>query len=314
MAKPRILVIGSSKMSLNLKIKSLPERGESVITNFGYSYNPSGISLVSAIAASKLDADTMFCTRVGDDFHGDKIKSLFLKHDIDPRFAVTDKKRATGLDTVFTDSSGISRIISCPGANIGLCDADLEDAFISYPDAVLIQGDISCDNIYESVYLANKKKIPVMFDPSGVNFEEFDFNAIGNVEIFSPNANETYAITGVRPDGVESCLRACIKIINKFKCHYVIIKLGEKGCFVFDGVYSEIAPSFDTEICDRSGVGSIFNAGFLYMFIASKDVVKASVYANLCSSIALSRQGSYESAPSFEEVEAFIKKNKLNFD
>ena len=314
MAKPRILVIGSSTMSLNLKTKYFPERGEEVITNFGYTYTPSGISLTSAIAIAKLNSDSMICTRIGDDIHGDKIKSLFLKHNIDPRFIVTDKKRSTGLSTVITDASGISRTISCKGANAGLCDTDLEEAFISYPDAVLIQGDISCDNIYEAVYLANKKKIPVMFDPSHVDFDEFDFNALGNVEIFSPNADEAFAITGIRPDGVESCLRACIKIINKFKCHYVIIKLGEKGCFVFDGVYSEIAPSFDTEICDRGGVGSIFDAGFIYMYTTSRDVVKASVYANICASIALSRQGTFESAPTFNEVEAFIINNKLNFD
>lgn len=314
MAKPRILVVGNSYMSLNLKTKSFPERGEAVVSNLTYSYKPSGISLVSAIAISRLSSDAIFCTKIGDDMHGDKIKSFLLKHGIDSRFIVTDKKRQTGLDTIITDTTGISKSITFLGSNAGLSETDLEEAFISYPDAVLVQGDISCDNIYETVYLANKKGIPVMLDPTHVDFQEFDFDALGNIEVFSPNVDETYTMTGIRPSGVESCLRACIKIINKIKCHYVVIKLGEKGCFVFDGVYSEIAPSFETEICNRGGVGSVFNAGFLHMFISSGDVVKAAVYANICASISLKKEGALESVPDYEEVNLFIKNNKLNFD
>lgn len=314
MAKKRILVIGNSVTELHIKTKAMPERGEISVTDFGYSFIPGGRAFISAVATSRLGHEVLFCTKLGNDSYGDKLRSVLVANDVNPRFIITDKKRITDLDTVITDSTGIPRIISYRGASVGMCDADLEEALISYPDAVLIQGDLSCDNIYETVYLANKKKIPVILDPAGVDFSAFDLNALGDIEIFTPNADEVFSICGIRPNNVESCLRACVKIIGKIRCRYIVIKLGEKGSFVFDGVYSEIAPSFETEVVDRRGVGSIFNAGLVSMYLSSGDIVKGVVYASVCSSLCLSKEGEYSSIPTIDEINDFIEANKLNFD
>ena len=123
-----------------------------------------------------------------------------------------------------------------------------------------------------------------------------------------------YKITGIDPTDANSALHACVKIINKIKCKYVVIKLGERGCFVFDGVYSEIAPSFETEVIDRRGVGSVFNAGLVSMYLSSGDIVKGVVYATVCASLCISADGEYSSIPTIDEINDFIEANKLNFD
>jgi len=314
MPKPRILVVGNSLMSLHLRTKAMPERGEKTVTPYPYAFHPCGRGLFSAVAASRFGADVLFCTRIGDDVYGEKLRSLIVKEGIDPRFIVSDKKKSTGLDTRIFDYTGIERVISCPGANAFLSDVDVEEAYVSYPDAVLLHADLNHDLLYESVYRANKAHIAVMLDPADANFSEFDLDALGEIEIFSPNVEETYKITGITPVDVESCLRACVKIINKIKCHFVVIKLGDRGCFVFDGVYSQIIPAFECDSVSHEAVGSVFNAALIYKFLESRDIINAAVFANMCSSLSLREQGGFASIPNASLLEAFITENKLNFN
>ena len=314
MAKSRILVIGNSKMDLVLKTKVFPEIGECVKTEYPYSFQPSGKGLVSATLISELGSDAILCTRVGDDLFGDKLKTLFMKNGIDVRFVVSDKKRTTGLDTIISNPSDFSRNISYSGANAFLCDDDIEQAFMSYPDAVLIHSDVPKNILYGVVQNANSMKVPVIYDPVGVNPADFEPELLGNLEIFTPNSDEVYLLTGVSPVDVESSIKACIKLINIVKCHYIVIKLGSKGSFVFDGVYSQIIPAFNTECVDRAGVGTVFNAALTHIYAQTGDIIKASAFANMASAISLSKEGEYASIPTLSEIDAFIRDKNLNFE
>ncbi len=314
MAKPRILVIGNSKIDFLMKIKRMPEKNEKAVSNHAYSFVPNGTALISAVTACELGSDVVVSTRVGNDTNGEKLKDIYLYKGIDTRFVVVDKKRVTALDLIISEQFDSERIISCPSASAALSDEDLEEAFMSYPDAVLMHFDTSDEIIYEAVKLANSKNIPIMLDPVGKKLSDFDFDPLGNIEIFSPNVEETYELTGIIPDDVESCLHACIKIINMIKCHYVIIKLGAKGAFVFDGVYSKIVPTTDITVEDRGEVGSIFNAALLHAYLATCDIVSAAGFANAVSSLSLTKKGSFDAIPSISEVQDFINKNSNDFD
>ena len=313
MAKPRILVIGNSCVDFHIKTRRLAEKGEKVVTPYNYDFVPGGRGLLSAVAACQLSSDVLMCTRVGDDTYGDKLRSIYVSKGIDPRFIITDKKHKTGLDTYITEGMSLPRVISCSGANSALSDEDVEEAFMSYPDAVLFHFELSDGIIFESVKQANKNKVPVMIDPCCNNLREFDFDLLGDIEIFSPNAEETYQMTGIVPDDVESCLRACIRIINLIKCHFVVIKLGAKGCFVFDGVYSQIVPAIDTQTNFRGAVGSVFNAALLHGYLRSGDIVEAAEFANAVSSLFLTKEGTFNSIPEIKEVEEYIKKTRVDF-
>ncbi len=314
MAKPRILVIGNSSIDFLLKTKTMPQKGETSVSNYGYSFLPSGKGLIAAVCAAELGSDVVMCTRVGNDYNGDRIKSLFAQKGIDPRFIKTDKKRATGLNTIITEIPDDKRIISCPGANSALSDEDLEEAYMSYPDAVLMHCDLADEIIYEATDTANKKKIPILLDPAGTNLSEFDIEPLGNIEIFTPNVDEVFKLTRIIPDDVESCLHACIKIINQIKCHYIIIKLGSKGCFVFDGVYSEVVPGFETTVESRDSVGTIFNAALLHKYLETNNITAAASFANAAAAVSLSKSGNYSAIPTKEETDNFISKNVMNFN
>ncbi len=314
MAKPRILVVGNTFFELNLHVKNMPYVGEKIDSLLPYDFTPNSRSLISAVAGSQFGSDVLFCTKVGNDNFGNRVKYLCLDNNIDTRFVFVDKKRPTGLNTYIHTSDSSPCVISCAGSNSALNESDLEEAFVSYPDSVLIYGELPTEILFEVINLSNAKKIPVMFDPDGADFNEFNFNALGNLEIFTLNAHQAKSITGIEPDDFESCLKSCIKIINMIKCHYIVIKLGVKGCFVFDGVYSEIIPFFETVTEDSGAANEAFNAGLLHMYLKSGDIVKGAVFANLCYSLTLSRSGILSAIPEHDDIKDFIIKNRLNFN
>ena len=90
MAK-RILVIGSANIDFIVKTPYVPERGETLVAEGGYSLMPGGKGANTAVAVSRLGAQAVFCSRVGDDAYGERLKKIYAENGIDLRF-VRDRK------------------------------------------------------------------------------------------------------------------------------------------------------------------------------------------------------------------------------
>ena len=117
MAK-RILVIGSANIDFIVKTPYVPERGETLVAEGGYSLMPGGKGANTAVAVSRLGAQAVFCSRVGDDAYGERLKKIYAENGIDLRFVRTDKIGQTGLAVVLVEKDGANRIIVYPGANL----------------------------------------------------------------------------------------------------------------------------------------------------------------------------------------------------
>ena len=66
MAK-RVLVIGSANIDFIVRTPYVPERGETLVAEGGYSLMPGGKGANTAVAVSRLGAQVVFCSRVGDE-------------------------------------------------------------------------------------------------------------------------------------------------------------------------------------------------------------------------------------------------------
>ena len=73
MSKKRILIIGSSNLDFVMNMYKLPEAGETIIDNGGVAYIPGGRGASAAIAFSRLGAESVFCSKLGADIHGQKL-------------------------------------------------------------------------------------------------------------------------------------------------------------------------------------------------------------------------------------------------
>ncbi|MBE6700838.1 MAG: hypothetical protein E7582_02985 [Ruminococcaceae bacterium] len=305
MSKKRLLVIGNSYMNFITKVKRAPERGETVLSNLDHLLVPGGLGAISAISAAKFGLDVVLCTRIGNDENGEKLKSHFINENLDMRFVITDRRKETGYKSITIEDGGKARTIVFPGANATLTFDDVESAFTCYPDAVLINYDLRDDLIFDTIKFAAASGIPVILS-CGSEKTDVDVTGLDQVEIFAPNREQTFYLTGIDPVDVTSALRACVKMKNQMKTKLVVIKLGERGVFVFDGVYSEIIPARPVNVVDTTGAGTIFNAALAYSYLETGKITQAANFANAAASFSVSKDGVFNAIPTPSDVETLL--------
>ena len=304
--KHRVLVVSSANMDFVQRIDKIPNAGQTVVTDCTYSYIPGGKGANSAVAFARLGADTVFCTRVGKDANGAALKRIYQNENIDIRFLIEDSEKATGLASIIVEEGGANRIIVYPGANTAIAEGDIEDAFTTYPDAVFVQFEIPFDAVVTAAEFAAEKDIPLFVDAGPVG-EGVDLSRLKKVEILSPNESECEALTGIYPDTLESCLRACIRLGSMVECKYVVLKLGRRGAFVYDGKYYHLVQGHKVDAVDTTAAGDVFSAAITYAYLKKGDILEATRFANLAAALSVTKEGAFPSIPSLAEVKEFAK-------
>lgn len=307
--KKRLLVVSSANIDFVQNVKRMPSGGETVVESLGYSYVPGGKGANSALSFARLGADTVFCAKMGRDENAKKLKSLYSSEGIDTRFICEDREEPTGLASIIVEESGQNRIIVYPGANNCLNENDVEEAFTCYPDGVFVQFEIPDEAVVAAARFAKEKGIPLFVD-AGPARRDFPLEKLCGAEILSPNETECEILTGIKPDSVQNCLKASIRLASVTEAKYVVLKLGSRGCFVYDGKYYNIIPSHKVPVADTTAAGDVFTAALSYAYLQKGEILEAARFATLAAAICVSRPGASTSIPTLKEVKAFAKSIK----
>ena len=307
---PKILIVGSAYTDMLVRLPQLPSVGESLtVDEGGISYLPDGSGVGCAIALAKLGATPILSCRLGQDIHGHRLHATLGEKGVDTSAIVVDPRLPTGMSVVLVEDQLKTRSIVYPGANATLSRSDLPLAFSKNPDAVCMQMDVPDAVLIDAVKRANERHIPVFLDGKGAS-KDFPFTLLPEVEVFSPNEQETELFTGIRPTGSESCLRAVLELVKLVKARYYVIKVGEKGAFISDGRHFNLISPYTVKPVDSAGVGDAFMAGLVFEYLQTRgNLTAACKMANTVSAITLLRPGTIDAFPTKEEVEAFIARN-----
>ena len=308
--KKRILVVSSANIDFVQNVDRLPYSGETIVeANGSYAYTPGGKGANSALAFARFGGDCVFVCKVGADSNGARLKSLYRSEGIDTRFIIEDRENPTGLASIIVENGGKNRITVFPGANGNMKPEDLEDAFTCYPDAVYLQFEIAEEAVLEACRLAAERDIPVFVDAAPARCD-FPLDKLGKVEIFSPNESECRIYTGITPTNEESALRAAIRLKNMVDAKYIVIKLGDKGAFMFDGKEYFVYPSETVIPVDTTAAGDVFTAVMTYSYVQNGNIHSAIRMANMAAAISVTRAGASTSIPTLAEVLEFREKKK----
>jgi len=305
MSVKRILVVGSANIDFLMTTPYVPSEGETVISEGAYTFVPGGKGANTAVAAARLGAEAVFCARVGDDAYGDRLINIYRENGIDLRYIKTDRLEQTGLSVVMLEKGGANRIIVYPGANRRINDNDIENAFYCYPDAVITQFEIGEAAVIQTARVANTEGVPLIID-AGPARRDFPLAKLEQVEILSPNENETEILTGIRPTTLDDCLRASMALMNAVDIKYVVLKLGARGCYIYDGKYCDIISPYDVQPVDTTAAGDAFTAALTLEYLRTGDIITAARFANAVGALTVTKVGAISSLPTRKEVEQFI--------
>ena len=306
----KILTVSSANMDFVMGVTRIPQGGETHLEDGSYAFVPGGKGANSAVAVRRLGGDSVFCCRLGKDANGSILANIYKKEGLDTRFITVDPSAVTGLATIMVEPSGQNRIIIYPGANARMTYDDIDASFISRPDALLMQLEIPHDAVMHAAWTAQEKNIPIILDAGPAN-PDFPLDELPPLEIFSPNETETEIFTGINPTNPDNCLRAAMALQRLVVAKYYVIKLGGRGCYIYDGKYYHCLPAYGVNAVDTTAAGDAFTAALTLEYLRSGDIVRAGRYANVVGALAVSKKGALPSLPTDAMVNKFIEEKAI---
>ena len=310
----KILTVSSANMDFIMQTEKMPKSGETFISRGGYTYVPGGKGANSALAFARLGADSVFCSAVGEDANGDALVSLYEREGIDVSFMRRCPDVPTGLAAIVLEKdSGANRLIVFPAANMHLTKKQVTDALDCRPDAVFMQFEIDPEITLFTALEAARRNIPIFMD-AGPADPDFPYSRLEKVTLFSPNETECEILTGISPDSFGLCMKAAERLTEMTGAYAVVIKLGGRGCFIYENGKGEEIPSYPIEKVDTTAAGDAFTAALTLEYLKSGDLRRSARYANAVGALTVSKLGASASLPTSEEVSSFILERGIDIN
>lgn len=287
----------------------------------------------TAIALARLGLRSALLTRVGADHMGRYIREQLIREGVDVRGVLTDSERLTALVVLGIRNQQTFPLIfyreNC--ADMALSERDLDDAFLTSAQSVLINGThLSTPRVYAaSVGAARRVKANggrVVFDVDyrpvlwGLTAKDLGENR------FVTNAAVTECLQTVLPlcDLVvgteeELCILggsvetiAAIRNIRARTAATLVCKRGPLGCVAFadeipDNIESGlVVAGFKVKVLNVLGAGDAFMGAFLRGWLRALSLEECCRLGNACGAIVVSRHGCAPAMPTWQELELFM--------
>ncbi|HEX3847777.1 MAG TPA: 5-dehydro-2-deoxygluconokinase [Steroidobacteraceae bacterium] len=288
----------------------------------------------TAVGAARLGLRAGLLTRVGDDHFGRFIREELARCGVDVAGVITDPRRLTALAVLgIRDERRFPLLFyreNC--ADMALCEADVDPAFISKAGAVLINGThLSQPGVRaasrKAAALARAAGGRVVFDidyrpvlwgltapDAGENRYVTNAAVTARLQEIAPvcdlivGTEEEFHILGGATDTVSAlgAVRALTKAL-------LVCKLGAEGCVAFAGPIGTTldtgvkVPGLDVEVFNILGAGDAFMSGFLRGWLRDLPIETCCRYGNACGAIVVSRHGCAPAMPTWMELSAFLE-------
>ncbi len=300
--KSRILVVGSANTDMVISAEHFPLPGETMMGH-GFMTNHGGKGANQAVAAARLEGNTAFIGKVGDDQFGHSTIEMMKGEGIDVSGLTVTSEQASGVALITTVPSGENSIIVDSGANGLLRPEDITNAEKLFEDAgiVLMQLETPIDTLTEAAAMAKKHGAYVVLNPAPAPKEPLPVELLKNVDLLIPNETEAAYISGVNIAGDED-LPAAMNEIQKLGVKDVIITVGSRGvCTRIDGEMVTV-PAFKVKAIDTTAAGDTFCGALCVALSNGKPLVEAIRFGCKASSISVTRRGAQMSMPRLEEI------------
>ncbi len=301
MSNEKVLVFGICRSTLTLRCG----QGKGGEENYETVLGGHGETMAAAIA--RLGGKSVFCGRVGDDSGGKRLVRLLDEAGVDLSCFRVDREAQTGFAVHILRAGAAEETIVFPGADKNLNEEQIRTAFLCAPDAVCLSAALPRPAIDCICRLAREHGVPVFLN---YGIDGAEIAGLAELEVFSPDGEAAEALTGVRPAGAESCLSAAIEMQKRVRARYYVIRLGERGAFVYDGTYCHMVSSYVMQQTDPRGAEDVFFAAMVLEYLrVGRDILPACAYAAAAAALTVARTGEAASVPDADEVLSFLEKS-----
>ena len=238
-----------------------------------FAQNPGGAPANVAVAVAKLGGHTAFIGKAGKDMHGEFLKSVLEKENVETEGMLLDEKYFTTLAFVNIDENG-ERTFSFarkPGADTRMekeeIDVDILDkTHIFHVGSLSLTEQPARDTTHYAIRRAKEKGSIISYDPNyraslwkdEETAKKQMRSLVPYVDIMKISDEETKLLTDKKSpeEATEILFRKGVKI--------VAVTLGSDGAYLYCKEGGVHIPGFVSKAVDTNGAGDSFWGGFLY--------------------------------------------------
>jgi len=304
-----VVVVGSLNMDFVVAVDRLPAPGETVLGR-DFQMIPGGKGANQAYAAARLGAQSLavrMVGRVGYDVFADHLKASLSAAGVDVSAVHSSRGHPTGVALIWVEQSGQNSIVVASGANHALAASEVEAMRPVFRGAsfALFQLESPLNTVAAALTLARSEGARTILDPAPA--QSLSADLLAGVDILTPNETEALILLGRPPGRVASSeAPALARALRERGTRAVVVKLGEQGCFYFDGETEMFSPGFAVDARDTTAAGDTFNAALAVALAEGRDMADSLRFANAAAAISVTRLGAQASAPARPEVDAFL--------
>lgn len=289
-----------------------------------------GSSANIAFGTARLGLKSAMLSRVGDDHMGRFLLESLAREGCDVSAVKVDPQHLTALVLLGLKDRETFPLVfyreNC--ADMALCAADIDEAFIASSKALLITGThFSTDGVYraslQALDYAQKHGVkrvldidyrPVLWGLAGKADGETRFVAdpqvsqhvqgiLGRFDLIV-GTEEEFLIAGGSDD-----LLTALRTVRSLSAATLVVKLGPQGCTVIHGEIPErledgaIYPGVRVEVLNVLGAGDAFMSGFLSGWLEEASDERCCQLANACGGLVVSRHACAPAMPTRAELD-----------
>lgn len=308
---PKILTVGPAYMDILFRAPRIPAPGETVtVDDLSAVWLADGQGVNCAVALARLGAKSALSCRLGQDVEGQRLYALLSEAGVDTSPIIADARSATGLRLLLADGGAV-RTVCYPAANRNLTRDNLDAAFATQPEALCLHLDLAEETILEAAARGAEKHLPMFLHLSPVR-ADFPFAKLPQMDIVCLSDTEIEALTGIRPNGSDAALRALLSLSKTVASRFYAVHMGDRGTFLFDGRHFSMVSPVPVKALDNAAAPEAYFAAIALEYLRSRgNMTAAAKYAGAVGALAVARAGTVASLPTREEVDAFIKSNRI---
>ena len=300
----KILMVGSIMMDLILQMPRIPHPSESLLGTT-YSNAGGGKGSNSAVAAARAGGNVSVCGTLGQDANGEALLGMLKSAGINVSHLMLKEGANTGMAVIMLEENGMNRLAIYTGANNDTTPESVEAAFADDTyDALMMQLEIPFESNLRAFTLAKERGMITCLDAGPA--QDHPIEKFQGITILSPNETETEALVGILPKDEESCIAASKILHERSGCKYVVLKMGEKGSFIYGEGICEMVPTFKVDAVDPTAAGDCFTGVLVKQYAETGDIVSSARYASAAAAISVQHLGAQPSLPEKEAIDAFL--------
>ncbi len=300
---------------------------ESFINGFQESCGGSAANTI--IGASRLGLKTGFIGKVASDREGNLLHQNLIQENVDVNGLIISPDGRSGRVMGFVDKKGDRALYVEPGINDEITIDQIDVDYVSKSKIIHLSSFVGNSfNAQEDLLSQIPDDVLVSFDPGRI-YAEKGFNVlkkildrtdillINEAELkiimadvtdkmdynIKSNLNNFDLLSNPDKDSDKSNLIKSFDIFTDMGIDTLVVKMGDKGSFAWDGSQDVFASCFDVECVDTTGAGDSFNAGFLYAKINDFSLDKSCEFGNLVASKCVECRGATNGLPSISSID-----------